>query len=87
MEPVSLPPLPLLLLVFTAVAADIGLMILLLGLQRVFAAAPRLEPLAAHEPLPSSTLTVVIPAYNEAGNIAACVQAVLASDPPVIAGA
>jgi len=82
MGPVSLPPLPLLLLLFTAVAADIGLLILLLGLQRVFAAAPRLEPLAAHEPLPSSTLTVVIPAYNEAGNIAACVQTVLASDPP-----
>ena len=82
MGSVSLPPLPLLPLLFTAVAADIGLLILLLGLQRVFAAAPRLEPLAAHEPLPSSTLTVVIPAYNEAGNIAACVQAVLASDPP-----
>jgi GT2 family glycosyltransferase len=38
--------------------------------------------LEAHQPLPGSTLTVVIPAYNEAGNIAACVSAVLASDPP-----
>jgi glycosyltransferase involved in cell wall biosynthesis len=70
------------LLVLLAVAADMGLLILLLGLQRVFASAPRLEPLEVHQPLPSSTLTVVIPAYNEAGNIAACVSAVLASAPP-----
>jgi glycosyltransferase involved in cell wall biosynthesis len=70
------------LLVLLAVAADMGLLILLLGLQRVFASAPRLEPLDVHQSLPSSTLTVVIPAYNEAGNIAACVSAVLASDPP-----
>ena len=82
MGPICLPPLPLLLLVLLAVAADMGLLILLLGLQRVFASAPRLEPLEVHQPLPSSTLTVVIPAYNEAGNIAACVSAVLASDPP-----
>ena len=82
MGPICLPPLPLLLLVLLAVAADMGLLILLLGLQRVFASAPRLEPLEVHQPLPSSTLTVVIPAYNEAGNIAACVSAVLASAPP-----
>ena len=33
-------------------------------------------------PLNDALLTLVIPAYNEAGNIAACVSAVLASDPP-----
>ena len=82
MGPFPLPPLPFLLLVSLALAADIGLLILLLGLQRVFSRAPRLEALAVDQPLPNSDLTVVIPAYNEAGNIAACVSAVLASDPP-----
>ena len=82
MGSIPLPPLPLTVLVLVAVAADCGLLILLLGLQRVFATAPRLESVEADQPLPSSTLTVVIPAYNEAGNIADCVRAVLASDPP-----
>lgn len=73
--------LPFLLLAVAAAAA-LGLLILLLGLQRVFATAPRLAAAAAQQPATTGSLTVVIPAYNEAANIAACVSAVLASEPP-----
>ena len=73
--------LPLLLLALAAAAA-LGLLILLLGLQRVFATAPRLAPASADQPPATGSLTVVIPAYNEAANIADCVSAVLASEPP-----
>ena len=73
-----LPLLPVAL----AAAAVLGLLILLLGLRRVFATAPRLAPASAELPLASGSLTVVIPAYNEAANIGACVSSVLASDPP-----
>ena len=73
--------LPFLLLVVAAAAA-LGLLILLLGLQRVFATAPRLAAAVAEQPAATGSLTVVIPAYNEAANIAACVSAVLASEPP-----
>lgn len=69
------------LLVATAAAACLGLLILLLALQRVFAVAPRLAPDAA-DALGATSLTVVIPAYNEARNIGDCVSHVLASDPP-----
>ena len=64
-----------------AAAACIGLLILQLGLQQVFAVAPKLQtpPDAA---LPSTSLSVVIPAYNEAANIGACMAAVLSSESP-----
>ena len=75
-------PLAAALLVATAAAACLGLLILLAGLQRVFAVAPRLQPLPSQQPLSADSLTVVIPAYNEAGNIEACLSHVLASDPP-----
>lgn len=69
-------------LVALAGAACTGLLILLAGLQRVFAVAPRLQGEAVDQPLSAALLTVVIPAYNEASNIGACVSAVLASEPP-----
>ncbi|WP_296444804.1 glycosyltransferase family 2 protein [Vulcanococcus sp.] len=75
-------PLAPALLVASAAAACLGLLILLAGLQRVFAVAPRLQPLPSQQPLPADSLTVVIPAYNEAGNIEACLSHVLASDSP-----
>ena len=71
---------PLLFLV-AAGSASAGLLILQLGLQRVFSVAPRLKPnqdVAA----PDTSLTVVIPAFNEAHNIEACVASVLANQPP-----
>jgi len=80
-----LPPLsaPLLLganALALAAMADLGLLILLGGLIRVFARAPRLRDQA--EPVAGTSLTVVIPAYNEAANIEACLGSVLASQPP-----
>ena len=71
---------PVLFLV-TATAASAGLLILQLGLRRVFAVAPRLKP-AQEAPAPDTSLTVVIPAFNEAHNIADCLGSVLASAPP-----
>jgi len=53
-----------------AAAAAIGLMILLLQLMRVFGPAPRLSTTAM--PLADGSLTVVVPAYNEAANIGPC---------------
>ena len=80
----SFPDLIALLLLATAAAACLGLVILLLGLQRVFAVAPRLNPDAVESPLSTTSLTVVIPAYNEARNIGDCVAHVLASKPPCV---
>lgn len=66
-----------------AAAAALGLAILLAGLMRVISRAPRLaEPAPAPEAPPDTALTVVVPAYNEAGNIAACLESVLASEAP-----
>jgi glycosyltransferase involved in cell wall biosynthesis len=67
-----------------------GLAVMLLALQRVFSRAPRLGPPGGVEPgqgdpparLPDTRLTVVVPAYNEADNIAELVKALLASQPP-----
>ena len=70
-----------LLFLAAAFAATAGLLILQLGLQRVFAVAPRLKPVQAGLAQDTS-LTVVIPAFNEAHNIEACVRSVLASAPP-----
>ena len=54
-------------------------------LQRTFAQAPCLGPAPGQVPdsltVPGS-LTVVVPAYNEAANIGDCVAAILASEPP-----
>ena len=65
----------------TALAAAIGLSILLLGLQRVFASAPTLWH-QNDEPITDTSLTVVIPAFNEANNIEGCLTHVLMSDKP-----
>ena len=70
-----------LLFLATAGSAVAGLLILQLGLQRVFAGAPRLKQ-APSAPAPDTSLTVVIPAFNEAHNIEACLSRVLASTPP-----
>ena len=67
---------------------------MLVLLQRTFAQAPCLEPVPRQEPVPCQepvpaplpdSLTVVVPAYNEAANIADCVASILASDPPCAA--
>lgn len=65
----------------TALAAGIGLSILLLGLQRVFASAPTLWH-NNDEQITDTSLTVVIPAFNEANNIEGCLTHVLMSDKP-----
>ena len=70
-----------LLFLAAAGSAAAGLLILQLGLQRVFSVAPRLK-LAQDVAVPDTSLTVVIPAFNEAHNIEACVASVLANQPP-----
>ena len=70
-----------LMLVAIAFAACSGLLIALLGLQRVFSIAPCLEA-APEFDLPDTSLCVVIPAYNEAENIGPCLSSVLSSDRP-----
>jgi len=60
-----------------------GLALLLLLLELRVGRAPRLRALKAPPAAePDRFLRLVIPAYNEADNIAACIQAVLASDEP-----
>ena len=72
-----------------------GLALLLVLLELRVGRAPRLQPVAAQPaalgsavsafaPEPGLFMRVVIPAYNEADNIAACIAAVLASDDPGI---
>ena len=68
-------------LLATAVASSIGLLILQIGLPRVFALAPQLQD-PVEEPLSETSLTVVIPAYNEAGNIGPCLDSVLSGQSP-----
>ena len=68
-------------LLATAVASSIGLLILQIGLRRVFALAPQLQD-PVEEPLSETSLTVVIPAYNEAGNIGPCLDSVLSGQSP-----
>ena len=72
-----------------AAAAALGLVILIAGLALVFARAPRLAQLPAPDAsalvaqaLASTSLTVVVPAYNEAANIAACLSSILDSEDP-----
>ena len=70
-------------LLATAMASCIGLLILQVGLWRVFELAPQLQA-AADVPVPQTSLTVVIPAYNEAGNIGACLASVLNGQRPCV---
>ena len=70
-----------LLFLAAAGSAAAGLLILQLGLRRVFSVAPRLKP-GQDVAAPDTSLTVVIPAFNEAHNIEACVASVLANQPP-----
>lgn len=86
-----LPPGGLLLgwsLLLLAGAAAAGLVILIASLVQVFREAPRLAPLAASasatgsEARSDTTLTVIVPAYNEAANIGACLTSLLSSAPP-----
>ena len=86
-----------------AAAAALGLVILIAGLARLYARAPRLAEqqesgsdasatatasasatasVAASNALVNTSLTVVVPAYNEAANIAACLTSVLSSEDP-----
>ena len=70
-----------------AAAAALGLLILIAGLARVFAQAPRLMEQVeagseASEALARTSLTVVVPTYNEAENIDACLTSLLRSVDP-----
>lgn len=70
-------------LLVLAAAAALGLLILIGGLARMFARAPRLAACAeAPAPLAAPSLTVVVPAYNEAANITACLTSLLRSEDP-----
>ena len=51
----------------------VGLLILLVGLGRVFRSAPVLDPIPSSGSC-ESELTVVIPAYNEEANISRCLS-------------
>jgi glycosyltransferase involved in cell wall biosynthesis len=78
-----MPPTPLLLsagALTLALMADLGLGVLLVGLARVFSRAPQLRQ--PDDAVADASLTVVIPAYNEADNIEACLGSVLASADP-----
>jgi cellulose synthase/poly-beta-1,6-N-acetylglucosamine synthase-like glycosyltransferase len=68
------------LLLLTAGAATAGLAILIAAVVLVFSRAPKLQEQAQAQP--EGSLTVVVPAYNEAANIGACIGSVLASAPP-----
>jgi GT2 family glycosyltransferase len=72
-----------------AAAAALGLVILIAGLALMFAQAPRLAQLpgadaaaSVAQALAHTSLTVVMPAYNEAANVAACLISVLSSEDP-----
>lgn len=65
-----------------AIASSAGLLILQAGLFRVFRSAPQLKACSVNAALPQSSLTVVIPAFNEAGNIQDCLNSVLRSHQP-----
>ena len=81
LDPISLTSLGLIAL---GLIANVGLLIVLVSLQRVFSTAPTLAAgptTKGSAPLPTG-LTVVIPAYNEANNIERCLSSVLRSDQP-----
>ena len=72
------------LLAGLALVSCLGLGVMLAMLERTFRTAPVLQ--APPEPTdlghPPTSCTVVVPAYNEADNIGACVLAILASEDP-----
>jgi len=70
-----------LLVLAMSLAACGGLLLLQLGLMRCLASAPVLRSDASPS-AGSATLTVVIPAYNEAVNIGPCLRHVLDSESP-----
>lgn len=55
---------------------------MLVLLERTFAVAPSLQAAPTDAGQEDTSCTVVVPAYNEAANIADCVRALLASEPP-----
>lgn len=76
-------------LLLSAAAAAGGMAVLLIGLVTSFRRAPRLEPILladvqdpARTDARQTSLTVVLPAYNEEANIEACLSSLLASDTP-----
>ena len=72
------------LVLAVAVAAWIpvvGLLILLVGLGRVFRSAPVLDPIPSSGPC-ESELTVVIPAYNEGPMVQKSILSAIGSDYP-----
>ena len=81
LDPITLTSL---LLIALGLIADVGLLIVLVSLQRVFSTAPTLAaaPTAKDSHPLAPGLTVVIPAYNEARNIERCLSSVLRSDQP-----
>ena len=76
----DLEPLLVWLPAALAAAAALGLLILIGGLQRLMARAPQLQQ-DSGKPADGS-LTVVVPAYNEATNIGPCLQSLLTSETP-----
>jgi len=76
----DLEPLLVWLPAALAAAAALGLLILIGGLQRLLARAPQLQP-DSGQPATES-LSVVVPAYNEATNIGPCLQSLLVSESP-----
>lgn len=76
----DLLPLVIWLPAALAAAAALGLLILIGGLQRLMARAPQLQQ-DSGKPADGS-LTVVVPAYNEATNIGPCLQTLLVSEAP-----
>ena len=76
----DLEPLLVWLPAALAAAAALGLLILIGGLQRLMARAPQLQQDSGK--LADGSLTVVVPAYNEATNIGPCLQSLLTSETP-----
>ncbi|MFL0732268.1 MAG: glycosyltransferase family 2 protein [Prochlorococcus sp.] len=75
--------------IFLSAGAVLGLLVMLLGLMRVFAHAPILRALPIElgkaptmAASPDTELTIVVPAYNEEINITGCLARLFASSPP-----
>jgi hypothetical protein len=76
----ELQPLVIWLPAALSAAAALGLLILIGGLQRLMGRAPQL--LQDNGKPADGSLTVVVPAYNEATNIGPCLQSLLVSEAP-----
>ena len=71
------------LLIATGFGSSIGLTILLIALKKVFKKAPRLEYVQTNEnEILDTSLSVVIPAYNEESKIEGCIKTILNSYNP-----